>query len=73
MHHNMRITARGEQDTLLIIFLVKTRVGMTTNKAAKATLNGKYQHRMDVSLVNETMWLSHSPVRVAGDDESDSE
>lgn len=66
MHNNnTRITARGKQDTLLIIFLVKTRVGMTTNKAAKATLNGKYQHRTAASLVNETVWLFHSPGRVA--------
>lgn len=38
----MRITARGEQDTLLIIFLVKTRVGMTTNKAANAMLYWRF-------------------------------
>lgn len=52
MHKNMRITASGQQDTLLISFLVNTRVGMTTNKAAEATLNGKYQHRRSASLTN---------------------
>lgn len=47
MHKNMRITARGKQDTLLIIFLVNTRVVMATNKAAVAMLNRKYQHGME--------------------------
>lgn len=52
MHKNMRISARGKQDTLLISFLVNTRGGMATNKAGEAMLNEKYQHGWNAALTN---------------------
>lgn len=48
----MRITTSRKKDTLLISFLVNTRVSMATDKAAEAMLDGKYQHGRDNSLTN---------------------